>query len=1152
MYNCKGGVNIKKEILILSLFFVLFFLISGVSANTYNVSSDMNHTDVQNYINIANDGDTIEFVDNGDYFIGDTINVNKSVNLISNNNATLKGHESFGEYCFRLSASNITISGLNFEGFTVAIGNNEGEAQYNLTNIVITNNIIKENSYGIIVYGINTYIYNNTVIDNMGTVDGQEHQYKNYGITTFGNNATIINNIVEGNKYGIANYAVNASILNNTLRGNGVGSMIFKPNYAALANTYDGIGTVIAGNIIENNVGMGIRNDCDHVIIENNTLINNTNYGIKNQNTNHDKNITSNYVLIKNNIIKDTKKLNGALNGHGIYNQGFNCYIEDNTIFNNAASGIEVSSSGDLTLINNNTIYQNEGTGAVFRGMRGTISNNNVYDNNKNGVQLYSSLIALNGNNITNNSVAGVLVQFSNAKLNIFNNSITYNNIAIDIYGNNNSLGILNDSISMNDEYYNIITLNDNGVNVRGNSNIISHLYVINNTGYGFNISKNYNNNYIASSNILGNNIGIISTGYNNTYNYNRIYKNKEIGLENTGNNTNANLNWWGRNDPTDQLTNTGDNLNFTNWYVLELSAGDFNTTTNATINASDIYAMVLSYKLSLFNGSNNNDSKLPHFLVTPYDKNGKITTGDIRITSISLIAQGEYEFIRAISDDEDVILEIKLGTINLNKTVNKDTANIGDNLTYTITIYNNGTINLTNLTINDSIPIGLDYISFIGNNWEKINDYNWIYNINLKPGESTKLTLLFKVNGDYVGITNNTIFMNTNQTLIPDNTTSPNTNLTNVIFEISKVPSTSSLKYGDSINYTINIKNIGLSDASNIELKDYIPNYLSYLGFTGLNWTYNNLTNKWIYENILKSGEITQLTLIFKVENNAPSIINNTVNIGSNQTPNENITSNNTNVLKLQTITTINNVTAYQGDTVTFNGTVYDEKGNPISGNITMALPNGENVIINVIDGAFSYDWTIPYNFKIGVYGTDDYYKGNNYYESSEAHGIATVLKLKTITTVNDVTGKVGDIVTIYGTVYDEKNNPVREGVLILTLVDGSKVNVNVLNGIFSYDWTIPDSFIEGKYPISAEFIENDHYYGSSAISNLIVIAGENSIPNNSTNETTTNNLTNNLINNHVSSSLNENVMKKTGNPLAILLIAILSSLFIPIRRKL
>ncbi|MDL2271337.1 Ig-like domain repeat protein, partial [Methanobrevibacter sp. OttesenSCG-928-I08] len=311
---------------------------------------------------------------------------------------------------------------------------------------------------------------------------------------------------------------------------------------------------------------------------------------------------------------------------------------------------------------------------------------------------------------------------------------------------------------------------------------------------------------------------------------------------------------------------------------------------------------------------------------------------------------------------------------------------------------------------------------------------------------------------------------------------------LLNINLTITKVSSKDIIKYGEIFNYTIKISNIGLDNVTGIVVKDYIPVGLDYVGFEGNGWSYVN--GSWKYNNTLSSGKSIELVLLFKVNSNATGLINNTANVAINELPNgTNTTSNNSNVSKANTITTVDDVEGKLGNTVIINGTVTDEFGNNITGVVNLTLPDGSVVEVNVTNGKFSYSWLIPMNSTIGENNISADYEGDDLYNPSNGTGIVNITKINTITTVDDVEGKPGDTVLITGTVTDEFGNPI-DGTVSLTLPDGTVVTVSVVDGLFEYEWTIPKDFEAGNYLITAIFEENDYYYSSNNQSNLHVTA--------------------------------------------------------------
>ncbi|WP_409200872.1 hypothetical protein [Methanobrevibacter sp. DSM 116169] len=668
--------------------------------------------------------------------------------------------------------------------------------------------------------------------------------------------------------------------------------------------------------------------------------------------------------------------------------------------------------------------------------------------------------------------------------------------------------------------------------------------------------------------------------------------------------------------------------------------------------------------------------------------------------------------------------------TLDFSKSVNVSSANVDDFIGYTVVVKNTGSTVATDVVVREFFPDGLGFVGMVpvSGSWVPVGVDSWSLVGSIAPGASVSFTLVFQVLGNVTGLVNNTVNVKTNQTggneSEGNNTTSPNTNLTNVTLHVLKTANTTVADIGDMISYTITIKNVGSTAATGVVATDYYSYGLTYVGYVGDNWS--NISNVWYYSGSIAAGETVNLTLIFILNVNASDVVNNTVNVTSNQTPEGNTsTSNNTTVMiptiltieiadikygedavisviltdmfgnpisgdvivningtdytvnvvngignftvpgliagyyefngyyngtslyspsydngtfivsKVDVIIEVTNVTAKPGDTVTINGTVIDELGNivtngtlkitlpdgtettvfitdgtfeitwivpdefesgeypiileyigdnnyndgngkgiatieklnvtivvdPITGkpgdtvivngtvidelgnpvnkgNVTITLPDGTVVTVPVINGTYTTNWTIPDDFKPGNYTVIVQYNNNTYYNNGFGNNSAFVDKLNTVTTVNDVKGKPGDTVIITGEVIDERGYPVKNGTVILTLPDGSKIPVPVIDGKFEYKWTIPKHFKAGTYVILAEFVGDDYYYSSSANATLTVYYVLALVPSPDAVDDMSNNL-------------DSGNMKNTGNPIAMLVLALFSGVFVLYRRK-
>nr|MBA3953977.1 DUF11 domain-containing protein [Candidatus Dependentiae bacterium] len=189
---------------------------------------------------------------------------------------------------------------------------------------------------------------------------------------------------------------------------------------------------------------------------------------------------------------------------------------------------------------------------------------------------------------------------------------------------------------------------------------------------------------------------------------------------------------------------------------------------------------------------------------------------------------------------------------LSIVKTANTDQINVGDSLTYTLVLTNNGPSDATNTRVNDTLPTGFVPTSSVVPAGQSVsvagNLLTWTIG-SLAQGAST--TLLFSgaapdgaTNGP-VSITNTAIATSDAIDTIPANSTSTAITQVNPLAKadlaITKTALTSFVA-GQSASYTITIKNNGPSTITSgiITVSDVLPAGLSFVSGTGTGWSVN------------------------------------------------------------------------------------------------------------------------------------------------------------------------------------------------------------------------------------------------------------------------------------------------------------------------
>ena len=247
---------------------------------------------------------------------------------------------------------------------------------------------------------------------------------------------------------------------------------------------------------------------------------------------------------------------------------------------------------------------------------------------------------------------------------------------------------------------------------------------------------------------------------------------------------------------------------------------------------------------------------------------------------------------------------------ITPDKTVDNENPNFGDNLTYTVTVKNEGNGNATDVIIVDALGKGLEYVSSTGNYDNKTNTITW--KVDLASGETKTFTVVAKIVG-YTDVTN--------EVTVGNKTSAVTVNIPEII--PAKDVNNTTPNFGDKVEYTITVNNNANKDAKQVVIVDTLGKGLKFINASH-NGKYDESTRTitWIID--LGAGESAVFSVNAAVE--AYGIINNTVVVG-NKSATKNIT-----VPEITPIKKVENTVPNFGEEVTyfisvFNSAIVDAK---------------------------------------------------------------------------------------------------------------------------------------------------------------------------------------------------------------------------------
>ncbi|MDO5851318.1 MAG: Ig-like domain-containing protein [Methanobacteriaceae archaeon] len=1031
--------------------------IKEISNNNLNINSNLkgnveytsqSSADVNNYTELL---DAITYLKNITNVTSFTINL-----LPGDYNATdiIKTQQNVGSVTeLTINGNNLTIDG-NQKGGLDTSGLFTIQGNYNLT----LNNIVINNCSKVIWFNGTTLLVENSTFSNNGNA--------------LASTGAVIDAAGRSNVY-----VKNSNFYNNSVSSN---------NGAIYC---DGTEFIIENSTFINNsaptggaLGSGGKGN---LIIENSLFINNT---AKTYHAGAVDIVIGLTDIINCTFINNSAKADGGAVQYGwdSYGNVINCTFTDNNASTGGALSFStLSGEGNITgcTFNNNNAT-NGGALSIFDISSDIYLNNCTFNSNN----------ATNGGGIYESNGANVIV--SNSKFN--------NNTAADggVYYNN---GILNN-----------LTFNDNTV--------INNT-VTNNNGY---VINNIDGMMVIKDNLFINNTDnnrdmLLNDSLNTIKVSNNIYLSNY--LEDSLNSINNTTITDGSNYSTVVTLNLRDIYNDTirdglvSIYVNGVFYKDFNVingNSNIVIANNVLTNLTNIITVNYSNLNKSYQNKTTEFTITVPET---ITETKLTINATEPAYVGDIIIINATLTDKDnntipnqtVVIEIngenKTFITNENGTIeyNYVTTTSGIN---NITAVYNGTDRYKNSTASEKINVNklnttittTNQTAFVGVLTDILANITDIQGNVIVSG---------KVNITINGITNETEIVN-GKIIYPEVFT--NEGVYNVTITYS-----GDYKYLNSTtSMTVNV--IKMTTQINvINITDYAGEQITY--------------NAYVYD--IKGNIVTNGVVVFKL--NGKTIANTTLSSKGQALLNWTIPrdysakeytitavyggsdmyvgsrSNGTlTLLTKPTITNITNITTNitVDDILNITAVITDNNGNLLNGIAIIKIngktfkdENNQTIILSVINGLVQGTYNIPSNFAAKTYNLSIKYIGDNLYQSSMDTKPMNIVRIQTITNINDTQGYPGLVIPVTGNVTLNNGELITEGQVILklngiTLKDENNqiIKVDLINGTFNYNYTLPSSFKNNNYTLNAVYIGSNKYAESTSENSTITILKQDS----------------------------------------------------------
>jgi uncharacterized repeat protein (TIGR01451 family) len=276
-------------------------------------------------------------------------------------------------------------------------------------------------------------------------------------------------------------------------------------------------------------------------------------------------------------------------------------------------------------------------------------------------------------------------------------------------------------------------------------------------------------------------------------------------------------------------------------------------------------------------------------------DDNGDALSGQGVVTqTVSLTAAGE-----SVSDgdqDSNTNLTVDFGFTSVAdvlvlKADQPDPVVAGQNLTYALTVTNNGPSPATSVVLTDPLPSGVSYVSAVASQGTVSYASGTVSAAlgTLASGASATVTLIVHVDAGTTGPLSNTATVQSAEVdpVTANNTATEPTNVSlQVDVAVAKADNPDPVVAGETLTYTITVTNNGPSNASGVTLTDPLPTGVTYSSGTAGQGTIAH-SGGTVTANLgsLASGASTIVTVVVTVDPATRGTLTNTATVSASET---------------------------------------------------------------------------------------------------------------------------------------------------------------------------------------------------------------------------------------------------------------------------
>jgi uncharacterized repeat protein (TIGR01451 family) len=226
--------------------------------------------------------------------------------------------------------------------------------------------------------------------------------------------------------------------------------------------------------------------------------------------------------------------------------------------------------------------------------------------------------------------------------------------------------------------------------------------------------------------------------------------------------------------------------------------------------------------------------------------------------------------------DDQDSVdVQGQLIDLELDKIVDNERPNVGDEIQFTIRVDNQGPSNATGVSVRDLIPEGLVFRSSSASQGG-YNATDGIWNIGSIAADGFATLDLFALVDEILSVENIAEVITADQPDVdstPDNGVPEEDDQDSAVvitqvadLSLTKTPNNERPNVGEQVTFTLDLRNDGPDPATNISVRDQLPSGVSFVSATPSTGSYDRQTGLWLIDE-LASRSAASLQIVATVD---------------------------------------------------------------------------------------------------------------------------------------------------------------------------------------------------------------------------------------------------------------------------------------------